>query len=408
MRESKLKRRELLAAAGAGAGLPLLAAVGKPPQLKVTALEVVVVKVNQRGDWIFVRLKTDKGVTGLGEASHGGGFTQASRDRNAAMQKALAEFFELVRGQSPFEIERYRERGRAKARAGGRLTATAFSALEQAMWDVAGRALGAPVHSLLGGKLREDLDIYANINRATNVDRSPEAFAANAAKAVGEGFRAIKAAVFDDFPRLNSPAAELAKFKELGIARVEAIRKAIGPDVKLLIDVHSHFDVPLSVEVARRLEPVNLFFYEEPVPPQRLAETAQIRSAIKQTMAGGEVLFGVESFVPLCRNRALHVVMPDVKHCGGIIEARKIAVVAEVDDVQVSPHNPSGPVATAASVQLCAGIPNFLILEHAWGEAPWRPELIQPPEQFVKGRLRVPEGPGFGIELNDKVVKAHA
>jgi galactonate dehydratase len=398
-----MNRRELLAASS---GLPLLAAAAKSvPPLQVAAMEVFVAKVNQRGDWIFVRLQADKGVTGLGEASQGGGFTRASSDRNAAMRQTLGEFFELVRGQSPFEIEQYRRRGREKAKAGGRLTATAFCALEQALWDLAGRALGAPVWALLGGKQREELDVYANINRATNVDRSPQAFAANAQKAVSEGFRAIKAAVFDDFPPLSSPKSQLDRFKELGIARVEAIRQAIGPDVKLLIDVHSHFDVPLAIEVARRLEPQNLFFYEEPVPPQRVAETAQIRAGIRQTLAGGEVLFGVESFAPLCRHRALHVVMPDVKHCGGIAEGRKIAVVAEVDGVQVSPHNPSGPVASAASIQLCAHIPNFLILEHAWGEASWRPDLITPPEQFTAGRFRVPSAPGFGIELNEKMVQ---
>ena len=410
MPETRLNRRRLLAAgAGAGVAFPLLAAAAQSaPKLRIVRLEVLVVKVNQRGDWIFVRLHTDKGVTGLGEASQGGGFTRASSDRNAAMQKALGEFFELIRGESPFEIERYRERGRAKAKAGGRLTVTAFCALEQAQWDLAGRALGAPVYALLGGKLRSDLEVYANINRATNEDRSPAGFAANAERAAEEGFQAVKAAVFDDYPPLTAPKPHLETHKELAISRTEALRKAIGPGRKLMIDVHSHLDVPLSIEVARRLEPVNLFFYEEPINPERLAETAEIRAAIQQTMAGGEVLFGVESFVPLCRNRALDIIMPDVKHCGGIAEARKIAVVAEVDGVAVSPHNPSGPVATAASVQLCAGLPNFLILEHAWGEVPWRADLITPPERFTAGRIAVPDGPGFGIELNDRVVQAHA
>lgn len=124
-------------------------------------------------------------------------------------------------------------------------------------------------------------------------------------------------------------------------------------------------------------------------------------------MAGGEVLFGMEGFAPLCRSKALEVIMPDVKHCGGILEGKKIAAVAELDGVLVSPHNPSGPVATAASVQWCAGLPNFLILEYAWGEAPWRKDLTTPPEEFPGGKIRVPEGPGFGIELNEKVVQAH-
>ncbi len=397
-------RRELLA--GVGAAAPLLKAAAGHPQLKITAMETFVVKVNQRGNWVFLRLKTDRGVTGLGEASHGAGaFGRLAGEGDRRMIEELGKFFEAVRDRSPFDIEAYRQRMRPRARAGGRLAGTAFSALEQALWDVAGKALGAPVYELLGGRVRDRLEVYANINRATNLDRSPEAFAANARKAAAEGFTAIKAATFDDFPKLDAPAAELDRFTELGISRIEAIRRAIGPERALLIDVHSHFDVARSIEVARRLEPQRLFWYEEPVAPERLEDTAAIRAAVKQRMAGGEALFGIESFAPLCRRKALEVVMPDVKHCGGILEGRKIAAIAEVDSITVAPHNPSGPVATAASVQLCAGLPNFLILEHAWGEVSWRHELVTPPEQFSAGKLSVPEGAGFGIELNEKAVR---
>src|SRR5262249_7167395 len=139
-----------------------------------------------------------------------------------------------------------------------------------------------------------------NINRATNEDRSPEAFAANARRAVGEGFRAVKAAPFDDFPRLTSPATDLEKAAGLGIARIAAMRQAIGPQNGLLIDVHSHFHPALAIDVARRLEPQNLYWYEEPVPPEKLEETQTIRAGIKQRMAGGEILFGMEGFAPLC------------------------------------------------------------------------------------------------------------
>lgn len=401
-----MTRRELFlsgAAAGAAARLPALAAAARPAQ-KIASMEVFVVKVNVRGNWIFVRLKTDKGLTGLGEASQGGGFRG---EGDATMQSQLGRFFEPARDLSPLEIELYRQRGRERAKAGGRMEATAFSAIEQAMWDLAGKSLGAPVCELLGGPLRKTVPVYANINRATNEDRSPQAFAANAKKAAGEGFKAVKAAVFDDFPRLTAPPAEIEKFKELGIARVEAMRKAIGPEVDLLIDVHSHFDVPLAIEVAKRLEPQNLFWYEEPVNPERLDDTKKIHDAVKQRLAGGEVLFGMEGFAPLTRGKALHVIMPDVKHCGGILEAKKIAAVAELDGVAVAPHNPSGPVAMAASVQLCAGLSNFLILEYAWGEASWRPQLVTPQENFVNGRIEMSMGPGFGIELNEKVVHAH-
>ena len=287
------------------------------------------------------------------------------------------------------------------------MPATAFSALEQAQWDLVGKALGAPVYELAGGAVRGELPAYANINRAT-ADRSPSGFAVNARQAVADGFRAIKAAPFDGFPPLDGPAREVEAATELGIACIEAMRAAIGPDVDLKIDVHSFFDVPLAIEVARRLEPQALSWYEEPVPPTDLESTKAIKDGIGQTMAGGEFLFGIEGFAPLCREGAVDIIMPDVKHCGGITELGKIATVAELDGVLVSPHNPSGPVSTMASAQVCAHLPNFDILEYQWSEAPWRGDLVDPPERFESGILQVPDGPGIGVTLNDALAREHA
>ena len=382
---------------------PLLGSTALP-KMKIESMEVFTVQVSQRGNWLFVRLKTDNGVTGLGEASHGILGTAGDRP----MRESLAMFFEMVRGESPFAVEQFRKRGWAQAKSGRRRTATAFSAIEQALWDCAGKALGVPAYDLLGGKLYDHLDVYGNLNRATNGVRDPNAFADNARRVIADGFHYVKGAPFDSVPRLSAPRADVDAAIENGIKCVEAMREAIGPEHELLIDCHSHFDVSRAIEVARRLEPQKLYWYEEPVDPERLEETIAIGKGIKQRMSGGEVLFGKEGFAPLCRTRALSVIMPDVKHCGGLLEGRKIAAVAELDNVAVSPHNPSGPVATAASVQLCAGLSNVSILEFAWGEVPWRAELINPPEQFVKGRIRVPDAPGFGIELNDKEVARHA
>lgn len=391
-----LSRRGFLLGAFAA---PLLGSTALP-KLKIESMELFTVHVSQRGNWLFVRLKTDKGVTGLGEASHG--ILGAAGDR--PMRESLAKFFEMVRGEAPFAVEQFHQRGRAQAKAGGRRTATAFSAVEQALWDCAGKALGVPSFDLLGGKLYDQLNVYANLNRATNGVRDPGAFAENARRAIAEGFHHVKGAPFDNVPKLSAPRADVDAAIENGIRCIEAMRAAIGPRNELLIDCHSHFDVPRAIEVARRLEPQNLYWYEEPVNPQRLEETIAIGKGIKQRMSGGEVLFGKEGFAPLCRTRALAVIMPDVKHCGGLLEGRKIAAVAELDHVAVSPHNPSGPVATAASVQLCAGLSNVSILEFAWGEVPWRAQLINPPEQFDGGKIRVPASPGFGITLNDKEV----
>lgn len=165
--------------------------------------------------------------------------------------------------------------------------------------------------------------------------------------------------------------------------------------------------MPLSIHVAEKLEPYKLTWYEEPVGPEMTAETLTIKRAIKQPMAGGEILFGTAGFAPLCRHKAVHVIMPDVKHRGGLLELTRIAALAELEGVAVSPHNPSGPVATAGSVQVCAGMSNFRILELQWGEVPWRKDLVMPAENFVAGNIAVSKLPGLGIELNERLAKQY-
>ena len=366
------------------------------PVIRVSGIEVTTVRVTARTNWIIVRLHTNRGITGLGEASLG---------RRTDLPE-LREFFVMVDGESVFDIQQYRQRGWSSAASGNRVLATAFSAIEQALWDIVGKALDVPIYQLFGGKLRESLPVYANINRATS-DRSPDGFAQMAQQAVADGFAAIKAAPFDGFPSLESPAEEIVRAVDLGIACVMAMRAAIGDEVKLKIDVHSNFDVDLAIDVARQLEPANLSWYEEPVAPTELANTVAIHDAIKQRLAGGEFLFGIEGFGPLCQARAVDVIMPDIKHCGGIMEAQRIATLAEVAGITVSPHNPSGPVATAASVNLCAALPNFEILEYQWGEADWRTDLIEPPEVFNDGNLLVSNRAGIGVELNERVLREH-
>jgi galactonate dehydratase len=254
--------------------------------------------------------------------------------------------------------------------------------------------------------VRDSLQVYANVNRATK-PRTPAGFAAAALAAVGEGFRAVKAAPFDGFPSPGSPPAAIETAVEAGIASVAAMRDAVGPDVELMVDCHSYFDVALAERVAHRLEPYRLAWYEEPVPPEKVEETREIRRRINQPMAGGEILFGVAGFTPLIRNQTVHVIMPDVKHCGGLLELTRIAAAAETDGVSVAPHNPSGPVSTAASVQVCAVLKNFRLLEFQWGEVAWRSDILNPTERFENGTIRVTNRPGLGVELNEKVVRAH-
>jgi len=395
----------------AGAGLAAALTFGSPPSLKATAMprlrvtgfELLPVRATRRTVWLIVRLRTDAGLSGLGEASDAFGFNDTTKEEAAQMERELRRFFALVDGKSPLELGAYRRQGEPLA-VGSLVSATAYSAIEQALWDLAGKALEVPVSSLLGGRVRDMLPVYANINRATS-PRTPEGFAAAARAAVADGFRALKAAPFDGFPPAGAPAAEIEAALERGIAAMVAMREAVGPAVELMVDCHSFFDVDSAVRVARRLQPLDLAWYEEPVAPEKAAETADIRRRISQPMAGGELLFGVAGFAPLVRNRAVHVIMPDVKHCGGLDELKRIAAVAEAEGISVAPHNPSGPVSTAASIQVSAVLKNFRSLELQWGEVDWRSALVEPAERFENGTIRVPDSPGFGVELNEAALR---
>jgi galactonate dehydratase len=405
MSQGAISRRELLLAGGALLASPILAhlaAEAAVPRLRVTGIDLLPIRATSRTVWLIVQLRTDAGPVGLGEASDAFGFANTTREDAAAMRSQLQGFFALIDGKSPFDIEAYRQRGEPMARKG---LVAAFSAIEQALWDLLGKALDVPTYTLFGGKVRDRLPAYANINRAAS-PRTPDGFAAAARRAVRDGFRAIKAAPFDGFPPPGSPAGDIARAVDAGIASIVAMRDAAGPGVDIMVDCHSFFDVELAVRVAAQLEPSKLAWYEEPVAPDNVDDTLAIKSRIRQPMAGGELLFGVAGFAPLIRRRAVDVIMPDVKHCGGLLELTHIAATAAADGIMVAPHNPSGPVSTAASVQVCAGLDNFNFLELQYGEVDWRPDVLVPPERFVDGAIAVPDRPGLGIKLNERVIRA--
>lgn len=388
-------------------GLGVLTGQTAPPRVRLTNVELWPVRATERTVWLFVRLHTDAGLSGWGEASDAFSFANTTKEQTQQMEAELRGFAALMKGRSPLEIEYYRQQGKPRAAQGGLLVATAFSAVEQALWDLSGQLLQMPVYQFFGGKVRDRLPVYANINRVTK-PRTPAGFAASAKQAVAEGFRAVKLAPFDGFKRQQYERPAVAAPVVDGIACIAAVREAVGAEVQIMVDAHSLFDVPLALEVAARLEPYQLTWYEEPVAPERTEETLTIRRAVKQPMAGGEILFGTTGFAPLCRARAVNVIMPDAKHCGGLLEMARIAAVAEVDGITVSPHNPSGPVATAATVQLCAGLSNFGILELQWGEVPWRGELLNPPEKFVAGQIAVSSQPGFGFRFNERLARRYS
>src|SRR2546430_6369491 len=193
-----------------------------------------------------------------------------------------------------------------------------------------------------------------------------------AERAVAAGFDAVKLAPFDDMPRDLSNAARTEEFTKMGIARADAVRKAIGPKRDLLIDVHSHLDLDRGLQLARRMEHLNLFWLEEVTPAKPLILLARINREAKMPTAGGESIYGVRGFYPYIAGRAVDIIMPDVKMCGGVLELKKIAALGEGAGLQVAPHGPASPVGNMVAAHVCATMPNFHILEFSYGEAPWR------------------------------------
>ena len=364
--------------------------------MQIRDIEPVVIHVNHRGDWLFLLVHTDSGLTGLGEASH------SSND--ALLLDLLARIKPQLIGQSALNIHAlWQKLIRLDA---GRVGQTLLSGLEMALWDIFGQAVGQPIHALLGGTLRKRIRLYANINRHVQ-GRSPAAFALAAQQAVAEGFTAIKLAPFDELAEHDHIRTGPKAAWRPGVERVRAVRQAIGDAVELAVDCHSRMEQSEAIVVGRELADCNLFWYEEPVHHNFPTELAAVTKAVPMPTASAESLFGMEAFRPFFQNHVVDVIMPDVKHAGGLLESKNIAEAARLNGLLVAPHNPSGPVASVASGHLCAVLRNFHILEYAWGEVDWRAQLLEPAEPIVDGHLLVSDAPGLGHRLNPALVAQH-
>ena len=390
--------------------LPLLsvplgrAAAQAARDVKVSGMEVFRVRVNARGNWILVRLKTSHGLTGIGEASHG--------LSDESTLDLLRKLYPLIEGRPVTEVAAYLQAaGRLIRAEPGQHRAAAMSALEQALWDIQGKALGVPCHQFFGGVLRKKIRCYANINRsvpAARADRmrDPDAFARMAERAAADGFDAIKLAPWDGAPKPSSERFQAAV--DLGVACAEAVRKAIGPQPDMLLDGHSHFDLKSGLELAKRLEPLKLYWLEEVTPAEPLTDLAAINAAAKMTTAGGESIYGTDAFARYAAAGTVDILMPDVKYAGGMLNMFKAAHVAEGFGLRVAPHGPASPVGNYAAAHVCAGMPNFDILEYAYGEVPWRSALVHPAESMQAGYLELTDRPGLGIDLDDAVLAKNA
>jgi galactonate dehydratase len=370
--------------------------------MKLAKLETLIINVSSKTNWTFVRLTTDEGLTGIGEASLNGW-----EPLQIAYAQMLAD--ELVGRPVDGCARSIRVHPHG---AGGLVAASVCSAIEQAVMDIHAKALGKPVHALLGGAIRDRVRVYANVNRRTR-DRTPSGFAKSARDAVQIGFDAVKIAPFDGVVWEDFGDAEARRKIGLGIDRVFAVREAVGPEVDLMVDCHWRFDEPTAAAVLRELSDAKLFWLECPISeqPEHGAALARLRALANEygmRLAGAETQIGLSSFQRLGNPKLLDVVMPDIKYCGGFAEMGKIAAVTASQGIAFAPHNPTGPVCSMATLHACAVARNFLVLEYQLAESPLYGDVVKGvTPQLVDGAFVLPAAPGIGLEIDDDVVRAH-
>jgi len=356
----------------------------------VTKVEALSARVSDKTVWTFVRVDTAGGLSGWGEATLQG--------KASAVHDHVARFAPTLIGKSwasPIDVS-------SVVGTCGRDTAeaAAVSALDQALWDALAQEKGQGLTAALGTPKRSEVGLYANINRGT-LDRSPAGFAARAREVAGRGFDAVKIAPFDE---ARPDAADAARLRP-GIERIAAVRDAIGPDVRLMVDCHWRLNEAAAAEVLREVEPLKLYWLECPIAEDEthFAALRRLRSQANDKgvrLAGCEMMIGQAGFRPFLEAGVYDVIMPDVKYAGGLRELLRIGEDAARHNVACSPHNPSGPIAHAHSLHLSAHLPVFPFLEFQYGESPLFFDFVTGglPDPN-SGRSEVPRGTGLGVGL---------
>ena len=366
---------------------------------------------------VILRLATDEGIQGIGEVALAYG-----TGHSAGLNMAREMIERYVLGADPMRVETMWHtlfRRTFWGQGGGPVVYGAMSAIDEALMDIKGKALGVPAYELLGGKVNDRIRLYANgwsnIRNADGSPRcnSPESYADAVLQVVADGYNALK---FDPFyirpdGVQEHPERYLSKeMSDLSYARVAAVREAVGPDVDILVEVHGSLGTTSAIEVGRRLAELKPFFYEEPVDAMNVEAMKKVGENVPIPIAAGERLYTRYGFRAYIESQAIDILQPDVGLAGGLTEAKKIAAYAETYDLHVQPHHCASPISTAASVQLDACITNFVIQE-------WRPywespimDLVEEPldTQAVAGYLTVPDKPGLGVTLNEDALSRYA
>jgi galactonate dehydratase len=368
--------------------------------LKITRVTTLVVNAEMR-NWVFVKVETDQaGLFGWGEAT--------LEWKTNAVVGAVEDLKPLLIGQDPRDIEQVVRilRKHSFWRLGA-IGMSAISGVEIALWDILGKSFDTPVWRLLGGKVRDKVRVYTHLGlgdmRAVyeTVDAAP--LVERAHEVIEKGYRAFKA-VFIPYTHFHAPLPEVDKVARM----MEALRKAVGPTIEVMVDFHGRTaSASAALAYIKALEPGRPMFVEEPLPP---GETRALEALARQTgvpLATGERLVDRPEFADLLATNAVSVIQPDICHCGGIGEAKKIAAMAEAVSVGVAPHNPLGPIAGVAALHFAISTPNHVIQEEMVGAVPWYFDVVQGPVRMIDGFWRIPEAPGLGVVVDEDECAKH-
>jgi galactonate dehydratase len=347
--------------------------------------------------WLFLRVETDTGIVGWGEPIIEG--------RAATIKTAVDELMELLTGKDPLNIEdHWQVMYRGGFYRGGPILMSAIAGIDQALWDIKGKHHGAPVHQLLGGKVRDSIKVYSWIggDRPTDV-------AASARALVGQGFSALKMIATEQLQIVDSFAGI-----DAAVARVAAVREAVGPLVDIGVDFHGRVHKPMARALAKALEPFRPMFIEEPVVPENNEALRDLAASTSIPIATGERLYSRWDFKRLLTDGYVSIIQPDVSHAGGITECKKILSMAEAFDVAAALHCPLGPIALASCLQVDATCYNAFIQEQSLGmHYNQGGELLdylanKNVFRFASGMVSIPDGPGLGLEIDEARVREMA
>ena len=391
-----MDRRRFLAttlAASAGVALAPVHALAeqaiaraKPLNLRITGLKTFVLNVGSV-NWVFCKVYTNQGVTGLGEGS--------VTSKEATVAQAIMEHERFLVDQDPTDIEfLWQGMFRYPRWRGGPILNSAISAVEIALWDIVGQSLSVPIYKLLGGAARKRIRMYLDVGS------SPDDFL----RAKELGYTAAKSGFIEIKNNVVDPVAGVRE----GARRVEAVRKAVGDDFDICIDAHGRLTTPMAVDFCTRIEELRPMWVEEPTQLEDLGELALLRQKTKTPLATGERSFTKYGFAEFCGRHLVDYVQPDVCHAGGILELKKIGALAETYRIQMAPHNPQSEVSTMASLHVDATTPSCAIQESTLNKNPWVKDLFDGGAVVVNnGYAELPSRPGLGVTLNEKVAAQH-